>query len=201
MKIKVCGLKDPKNMQEIDALHPDFVGLIFYPKSPRFIGGEIFPNTTAKKVGVFVETPVHYIVRQAEKHQLDYIQLHGKESLEKVKSLYEKGFQLIKVFSVGPNFDFSVTADFEPYCAYFLFDTQGEKPGGNGLQFNWEMLQTYSSKTPFLLSGGIGPADVEQIKKFAHPAWRGIDVNSGFESKPGVKNNCLLKKFIDEINA
>lgn len=187
-------------MQEIDRLHPDFVGLIFYPKSTRFIGGEIFPNTTAQKVGVFVETPIHYMVRQAEKHGLDYLQLHGGECLEKVKNLHEKGFQIIKVFSVGQDFDYTILEAFAPYCAYFLFDTLGEKPGGNGVQFNWDTLTDYQLQVPFFISGGIGPGDVEQIKSFSHPALAGIDLNSGFESKPGLKNNQLLKKFIHEIN-
>lgn len=199
MQIKVCGLKEASNMTEIDALKPDFMGIIFHPGSPRFAGGKSFPKTSAIKVGVFVDGPIHFIMRQAEKHGFDHLQLHGNETLSTVKELYENGFHVIKTFSVSEEIDIELLAEFTPYCDYFLFDTKGKKPGGNGLKFNWALLKKYSLKTPFFLSGGIGPEDLTAIKKIKHPAFAGIDLNSRFERLPGIKDSKTLKPFIDDI--
>lgn len=186
-------------MAEIDALRLDFVGMIFHTASPRFVGETIFPETTAEKVGVFVDSPVHFMLQQAIKYGFSYFQLHGNEPLSTVKKLHEKGFQIIKVFRVSGKMDLAGLKKFEPYCNYFLFDTKGKNPGGNGLKFNWDLLEDYPLKTPFFLSGGIGPEDVELIKNFQNPAFAGIDLNSRFEISPGLKNKEQLKKFMNEI--
>ncbi|HET8809848.1 MAG TPA: phosphoribosylanthranilate isomerase [Flavobacteriaceae bacterium] len=199
MQIKVCGLNSASNMAEIDGLRPDFVGMIFHAASPRFVGETIFPKTMAKKVGVFVDCPVHFMLQQAIKYEFSYFQLHGNEPLSTVKKLQEKGFQIIKMFRVSEKMDYNNLKKFEPYCDYFLFDTKGKNPGGNGLKFNWNLLEDYPLKTPFFLSGGIGPEDVELIKNFQNPALSGVDLNSRFEISPGLKNKEQLKRFMNEI--
>ena len=130
---------------------------------------------------------------------MSYIQLHGNENLSMVKELYNKGYRIIKSFSIGETIDNSIMQSFSPFCEYFLFDTKGEKAGGNGLKFNWQLLEDYKLKTPFFLSGGIGAEDIEPIKKIKHTAFAGIDINSRFEISAGIKNIELIKNFINEI--
>ena len=199
MLIKVCGLKDSQNILSIDALHPDLVGLIFHEGSPRFIGKNIIPKTTTKKVGVFINSTIDSIIQQSDKYDLSYIQLHGNENISMVKELYNKGYKIIKSFSIGETIDNSIMQSFSPFCEYFLFDTKGENAGGNGLKFNWQLLDDYKLKTPFLLSGGISGEDIEEIKKIKHTAFAGIDINSRFEISAGIKNIELIKNFINEI--
>ena len=199
MLIKVCGIKESSNIINVDALHPDLIGLIFYENSLRFIGGNIIPKTNTPKVGVFVNSTVDNIIQQSTKYDLSYIQLHGNENISMVKELYHKGFKIIKSFSIGETIDNSIIHNFSQFCEYFLFDTKGENAGGNGLKFNWQLLEDYKLKTPFLLSGGIGANDIESIKKIKHKAFTGIDINSRFEISAGIKNIELIKNFINEI--
>ena len=113
--------------------------------------------------------------------------------------LKKQGLKIIKVFPVDESFKFENTQAYEKVADYFLFDTKTKLPGGSGKKFNWEILEKYTGHTPFFLSGGIGPEDVEQIKAFSHPKLTGIDLNSGFEDDPGLKNIEKLKQFIEEI--
>jgi phosphoribosylanthranilate isomerase len=210
MKIKVCGMRNSENIQDLLVLKPDFVGFIFYEKSKRFVANfpkVNFPNYI-KKVGVFVNEEISEVLNKVHNFQLNYIQLHGNETIEYCKELrschLERSrkissechqIEIIKAFSVNDNFDFSKTQPFEKYCDYFLFDTKGKNYGGNGVKFNWEILQKYKGKTPFLLSGGIIKEDVDEIKKIKHSAFEGIDINSGFEIEPGLKNINNIKEF------
>lgn len=108
--------------------------------------------------------------------------------------------QIIKVFSVDNTFDFSKTKKYESVCDYFLFDTKGKERGGNGIAFNWELLNKYHGKKLFFLSGGIGPEDgTSEIKKINHPKLYGVDINSRFESEPGLKDVEAVEKFVNEI--
>ena len=199
MLIKVCGLRESENCLEVDLLQPNMMGFIFYNKSPRFIGESITPSTKAKKVGVFVNNEEHFILKMIEKHQLSYVQLHGDESINLAKSLHQKGIKTIKCFAIEDELNLEKMAQWEPFCTYFLFDTKGKYLGGNGKKFNWDLLQNYQLKTPFLLSGGIELNDIDAIKKINQPAFAGIDVNSKFELTPGLKNIPQLKLFIDAI--
>lgn len=201
MKIKVCGLKDPKNMLAIDEMQPDFLGLIFYEKSPRYYSHNTIPDSKAKKVGVFVNENEEIIENMVGEFGLYYIQLHGNEPIEIVKSLYQKGFKIIKAFSIFDNVDNEMLKQYEPYCSYFLFDTKGKHAGGNGVKFDWNVLNNYTLSTPFFLSGGIQPNDVSAIKAITHTALAAIDINSGFEIAEGIKNIELVKKFIDDIRS
>mgnify|MGYP000153248534 CR=1 FL=1 len=202
MKLKVCGLKHPDNMNAIQNLGTDFMGFIFYNKSSRNI--ELTPNVIktivdlkAKKVGVFVNESITEIRRLKKVLNLDYIQLHGNESVEFCRELQEQA-RLIKVFKVDDNFDFSQCKPFD-FVDYFLFETKGKLAGGNGIKFNWDVLNKYKLNIPFFLSGGIGGDDVADLQGLNHSMLEVVDVNSGFEIEPGLKNIELLKQFKNEL--
>jgi len=229
MKLKVCGMKYQDNIAEVAALQPDYMGLIFYEKSARFLQAEI-PKVSKKikKTGVFVDASFNYISEQINYYKLQAIQLHGSETpefCEKLKRHYEESnnevissnrlplsntrdhndvkLEIIKVFSIKDTFDFRVLEPYESVCDYYLFDTKGKLPGGNGYTFNWNILENYPSTKPYFLSGGIGLDEVGNIKKFqksnASKYCYAIDVNSGFEIEPGLKNIEKLKKFRENV--
>ena len=195
VRIKICGMKFPENILKVGALLPDFMGFIFWEKSSRYFDGEIprLPKYI-KKVGVFVDESIENIQSKIEKYNLDCIQLHGTESVEFCQKLKEIPIEIIKVFSIKDNFDFEILREFESVCDYFLFDTKGELPGGNGATFDWNLLKKYPSNKPFFLSGGIGIEEIKLLKIMNLPVY-GIDVNSKFETEPGLKNIELLKSF------
>lgn len=204
MKIKVCGMRNGENLSSLIALKPDFVGFIFYNKSKRYV--DEFPQIkfpeNIKKVGVFVNETPQEVIKKVNEFDLDCIQLHGNETPEYISQLRlleigSKPFskEIIKAFSVDENFDFKITNSYENVCDYFLFDTKGKDYGGNGVKFNWVILQNYLGKTPFLLSGGISKDDTEELKGINHKALVGVDINSGFEIKPALKNINDIKEF------
>lgn len=200
MKLKVCGMKYQENLEAVCALNPDYLGFIFYQKSSRYMADTLDPRVVRalsgpKKVGVFVNHSRERVADLVNQYDLDMAQLHGQESPDFCQQLRRIGIPTIKVFSVGDHFDFVDCAAYEPFCSHFLFDTKGKLPGGNGTPFNWEILAQYSGKTPFLLSGGIGPESVEKIRDFSHPFLYALDVNSRFETAPGKKDIQLLHSF------
>ncbi len=204
MKLKVCGMKYQDNILEVAGLQPHYLGFIFHEPSSRCFEGNIpiLPESI-QKVGVFVDKPVEYIVQHIEKYQLDVIQLHGHESAEVCRLLKSTGKTVIKVFSIKDNFDFDVLDVYEEVCDYFLFDTKGRLPGGNGYAFNWKILDDYPSTKPFFLSGGIGIDEMDNLIKFkqseASKFCYAVDVNSKFEIEPGLKNIDELKNFVNEL--
>ena len=201
--LKVCGMKFPHNMLEAAELEPDYMGFIFYEKSARFLEEEI-PNIPKgiKKVGVFVNSEIDRIIELVNKHKLNAVQLHGNEQpdycVELSKKLPEQ-IEIIKVFSIKSSFDFGTLKPFEGVCDYFLFDTKGDLPGGNGEMFDWSVLESYPSEKPFFLSGGIGLESINDLEKFLASVsaqyCKVIDVNSRFESEPGLKKINELKTF------
>lgn len=203
MKLKVCGMRDAENITELIKLNPDYMGFIFYDKSKRFVNEfpEVKIPSTIKKVGVFVNESIENVISLVEENNLDAVQLHGNETpeyIEKLNFKFALKFHLIEVlkaFSVDDDFDFSKTVSYQKVCDYLLFDTKGKDYGGNGVKFNWEVLQKYEGKTPFLLSGGITKNDTEDIKKIEHSAFAGLDINSGFEIEPALKNIEDIKEF------
>ena len=199
VRIKICGMKFPENIVEVGAILPDYMGFIFWKKSSRYFDGEIpiLPKSI-KKVGVFVDESFEIVVSKIEKHKLYCIQLHGSESAEYCKKLKEIPIEIIKVFSIKDNFDFAILKEFEVVCDYFLFDTKGKLPGGNGVTFDWNLLKKYPSNKPFFLSGGIGIEEIKLLKEMNLPIY-GIDVNSKFETEPGLKNIELLTSFQSHI--
>ena len=199
--LKICGMKH--NIVEVAALQPDYLGFIFYEKSPRYFDGEI-PSLPegVKKVGVFVDEKISKILEINKKYGLDYIQLHGNESKEYVLDLqwylvFSKTL-VWKAFSIDEAFDFQQLHIFENKVDKFIFDTKGEEQGGNGFTFNWEILKKYTLKKPFILSGGIGLAEVDALKELlkTNLPIHAIDVNSKFEIEPGLKDISNLKKFL-----
>lgn len=196
-------MRNLDNIESLLALNPDFVGFIFYKKSKRFV--EEFPEIIfpkgIKKIGVFVNESIKVLLKTIDKHKLDGVQVHGHESPEFCLELAEairkkeKPITIIKAFSVDEGFDFNTTSPYDESCDYFLFDTKGKDYGGNGVKFNWRILQNYKGETPFLLSGGISKEDVDAINNFGHKAFKGIDINSGFEIEPGLKNINEIKEF------
>lgn len=196
--LKVCGMKHPQNILEVAGLLPDYMGFIFYEKSARFFNGEIpeLPKSI-KKTGVFVNASLSEIKEKIKTHDLQAIQLHGDETPELCQAL-QQNVEVIKVFSVQDDFDFKLLQDFENKVDYFLFDTKGKLPGGNGYTFDWDVLKNYPSTTPFFLSGGIGIDEVDAVKQILKtnlPIYA-IDINSKFEIEPGVKNHKLLSRFM-----
>lgn len=199
MKLKICGMKYPDNIIEVGSLLPDYMGFIFWEKSARYFNG-ILPDLpkSIKKVGVFVNQSQEEISSKILKYDLQAIQLHGHESVEFCQGLRNKidpKIELIKVFSADDNFDFGVLKPYESVCDYFLFDTKGKLPGGNGTTFDWRILNKYNSTKPFFLSGGIGIEELEAIKEISKtnlPIYA-IDVNSKFEIEPGLKNVDALR--------
>lgn len=202
MKLKVCGMNH--NTTEVAALQPDFLGFIFYENSSRNFNGEIpqLPKSI-KKVGVFVDERLEVISNTIEKYKLDVIQLHGHETPEMCRILQSTKVKIIKVFSIKDEFDFSVLDAYEDVVDYYLFDTKGKLPGGNGYTFDWSVLNNYPSTKPFFLSGGIGLEQIEKLKEFKKsPASKycyAIDVNSRFEIEPGLKDISELEKFKNEL--
>lgn len=206
MKIKICGMKFPENIQAVATLQPDLMGFIFYQKSPRYAEPldltilNLLPKSI-KKIGVFVNESLEDILTIATKYNLDGVQLHGTELVKMCKELRKAGFIVIKAFPIAEAYNFKVTKSYEGSCDYFLFDTKTDAYGGSGLKFNWGMLEEYVGETPFLLSGGIAADDSEVILKIDHPKFAGIDLNSKFEVKPGLKNVELLRGFLKEIRS
>lgn len=205
MKLKVCGMKYQDNIEAVANLQPDFLGFIFHEQSPRHFEGVIndLPNSI-HKVGVFVDKTVEFIANQIVKHKLSAIQLHGHESPEMCRILKSTNAKVIKVFSIKDTFDFSVLVPYEKVCDYYLFDTKGKLPGGNGYAFNWDILTDYPSTKPFFLSGGIGLDQVEGLKKFQESSASeycfAIDVNSKFEIEAGLKNIEELRMFKQNLS-
>lgn len=220
------------NPEEVAQLQPDYLGFIFWEPSSRYFDG-IIPKIPSdiEKIGVFVDEDLSFVLEQIEKHGLQGVQLHGKESKEYCMEL-QKNFQsfqteskkrkamiidekevstsldqtsisskpkIIKVFSIIEGFDFSIVKDYEGVCDYFLFDTKGKLPGGNGFSFDWSLLKDYPSSKPYFLSGGVGLENVAEIKEFLKRPesnhCHAIDVNSKFEEKPGLKNIEQLEEF------
>ena len=196
MKIKVCGMKYADNIREVAKLSPDFMGFIFYSKSKRYVGEDfIIPeiHSSVKKVGVFVNDSIENIVKKVRTYKLDYVQLHGNESPEFCKSVRHTT-EIVKAFGIDEQFDFSLLNQYENTCEYFLFDTRTNEYGGSGKKFDWKILERYNGKTPYFLSGGIDSAETGNTKPFA------IDVNSKFETEPGVKDIAKLKKLKNELS-
>lgn len=195
-------MKFTENRQHVEKLGIDFLGYIFYRHSKRFIGetpeNGLF-QTEKSKVGVFVDENAFEILGLAKNLGFEWVQLHGKENPKTCQMLKRQGLKIIKVFNIDEKFNFRTTTPFEKVIDFFLFDTKTKQHGGSGKKFDWSLLNKYEGHTPFFISGGIGPDDVESIKKIDHPKLTGVDLNSGFEDEPGLKNIEKLERFIKEI--
>ncbi|MBE7648781.1 phosphoribosylanthranilate isomerase [Tenacibaculum finnmarkense genomovar ulcerans] len=224
MKLKVCGMKYVQNIQEVAALQPDYLGFIFYEKSTRNFEG-IIPDLPKeiKKAGVFVNEIPEIVVSLTEEYGLNMLQLHGDESPEyitKLKTIFTESIadkkphlkykipEIVKVFGIKSSensentFDFEVLKPYESLVDFFLFDTKGKERGGNGITFNWAVLQKYNLTKPFFLSGGIGleeASEINKLKALNLPIYA-VDVNSKFEASAGLKSVKKLEKFKKELH-
>ena len=202
MKLKVCGMRAPENIKALSALTPDYMGFIFWAPSSRYVETTTPELPSAiKKTGVFVDASVDYIQSMVLQHKLQAIQLHGEETPQYCALVQDFGVEVIKAFSVKDSFDFSQLEPYETSCDFFLFDTKGELPGGNGYGFDWSLLTNYPSQKPFFLSGGIGLEHTPQIKALLNTylPLHAIDVNSKFELAPALKNIDALTQFKNEL--
>lgn len=207
MKIKVCGMKYPDNIEHLSLIPIDYMGFIFYPKSLRYID-KILPETILSqtkdilRVGVFVNEKIELIFSRIEKYKLDVIQLHGSEHPKYCSDLLRSfpNIKIIKAFSISSPNDLHSTKEYNSVCDFFLFDTKSTQYGGSGKKFDWSLMDFYTGELPFFLSGGISMEDVGKIKEIKHPKLYGLDLNSKFELEPGRKNIELIKEFIEEIN-
>lgn len=208
MKIKVCGMKYDENIQELEVLHPDYMGFLFYSGSKRYVDAEL-PEIQKgmQKIGVFVNQEEKELADRVRHHELTGVQLHGEESpqyIERLRILLKDAdVKIIKAFPVGDSMSWEQLKPYEAVCDYFLLDTKGKERGGNGVQFDWELLSGYPLKTKFFLSGGIGPDDLKALKDFSKSEkasmCHAIDVNSRFELYPGMKDIEKLKVFIKDF--
>ena len=195
-------MREPNNIAALSDLQPDYMGFIFWAPSSRYVN-ETTPklDQRIKKTGVFVDASVDYIQSSISTHQLQAVQLHGKETPNYCQLIQGFGVEVIKAFSVKNVFDFSALEAYESSCDFFLFDTKGALPGGNGYTFDWSLLKEYPSQKPFFLSGGIGLENTQEIKELLNtdlPLFA-IDVNSKFELAPGLKKIEELKQFKKEL--
>lgn len=203
MIVKVCGIRTEENIRALSKLPIDMVGLNFYPPSIRYvddtIGSDLFemlPDGMAR-VGVFVNMDIDDVMDKVDEYRLDYVQLHGDESLAYAKEIARQT-GLIKVFRVSADFDITTTSQYD-FAHYLLFDKDTNCYGGSGHKFDWRVLDLYDGEVPFLLAGGIGPRDAAELKQLAHPLLAGIDINSRFEQQPGIKDVAAVSRFLKEL--
>lgn len=217
MIIKVCGLREADNIREVAALGVDWIGMIFWPKSPRYVSmlpirAGILPDESPhtqltsplapKKVGVFVDPTAQDVITRVVSCGLDIVQLHGHESPTFIRNLRRTlgdGVKMMKAISVAGTDDVTTYKSYADSVDYFLFDAKCKTMGGSGEQFDWNVLQAYDGDVPFLLSGGIGLDDAKRVEAFCHEQCIGIDLNSRFETAPGVKDVAMLSQFINNL--
>lgn len=203
MIVKVCGMRDPQNIRAVEALGVDWMGFIFYPRSPRYVGGlPAYLPVSAVRAGVFVDASPEEIVRQTERFALGVVQLHGGESPGFCRSLREwlpAGTTVVKAIAMAGPDDVDRTEEYQDVCDYLLFETPSAAYGGSGRRFDWSLTERYRGSLPFVLSGGIGPESVEALRALHHPRWAGIDLNSCFETAPGEKDAALIAEFLNAL--
>ena len=202
IKIKICGMKFHENISEIASFQPDYLGFIFYGNSPRNFENTIPTiDKSIQKVGVFVNASLDEIQDKVKQYELDLVQLHGDESPEFCQLLHQNKFKVIKAFSIDNQFNFNELKNYNKCCEYFLFDTKGTNYGGNGITFDWSVLENYNLNKPYFLSGGIGTENIAEVKSFLTKDYAknciAIDCNSKLEVSPGLKSTEKTKQLIN----
>ena len=201
MKIKICGLKHPENINEIADLAPDYMGFICYAPSPRY-ATDLQTETLAAlptfiyKTAVFVNEDTETITKLIATYNFDAIQLHGNEDPAFCK-LFKHKVTVIKAFGLDKDFNFERLNDFAGSVDYFLFDTKTDLHGGSGKSFDWTLLDNYKLDIPFFLSGGLSLDNLDEVRSINHPQFYGVDLNSKFEIEPGLKDMDKLKKAFE----
>ena len=209
-QLKVCGLTKIDQIQELISLNVDFLGFIFYEKSPRYVLHHLSLKEIAEiphfgKVGVFVNESIKAIVEITTESQLDIIQLHGNEDekfILQLRQILGNNIKIIKVIRIGnQSFDeLQKTINQQPSTVnYLLFDTDSKAFGGTGKTFDWQILNEIEIPIPYFLSGGISLENIHQLSTINHQPLA-IDINSKFEIEPGNKNLEKIKKFTQIVN-
>ena len=207
VKLKVCGLKHKNNLFDVVEAGVDFVGMIFYEKSPRYIINSLYPEDVwflpdeVQKIGVFVDSDIEYIKKNVRLYQLDLIQLHGSESPEYCKEIRSEGYQLIKVFGVDTDFDFQVMEKYLDAVDYFLLDTKTKHFGGSGQQFDWTLLEKYPYQIPLFVGGGVGLENAELVLRKNYSFLYALDFNSRLETEPGLKDITKVKDAVRIVHS
>jgi phosphoribosylanthranilate isomerase len=203
MKIKVCGMKNPENIKAVAQLQPDYMGFICYNLSPRYMAAlptdvlEMLPPSICK-TGVFVNEEIDTIKSLINKFGFTAVQLHGSESPAFCDSLRGK-VTVLKAFGVDDSFDFNRLQPYAGHVDYLMFDTKTVNHGGSGQAFNWDVIQQYTLDIPFFICGGLGPDNLKKVKQIKHPALYGVDLNSRFETEPGMKDIKQLQQAFNTI--
>lgn len=198
-------MRQQENIEALSALMPDYMGFIFYPKSPRFVGDHLTPEmtrqipTSIKKTGVFVNLGTQDILKTCERFKLNTVQLHGKESPDQCKAIKNHGLEVIKAFSLKSLDEIDQTTPYEEVCDFFLFDTPTIQHGGSGKKFDWFLLESLPTKKPFFLSGGIEEQDAETLIDNCPVRPFAVDINSRFEIEPGLKDIESIQRFMKTI--
>ena len=204
IKLKVCGMRDVKNIRQLVEIQPDYIGFIFYPGSKRYAEplDDRFLDTlpsNIKKTGVFVDAAYDEISTVVERYELDAVQLHGTESHELCGLLQQSGIEVIKAFGIDSTFNFNTLTEFNPVVDYFLFDTKTAQHGGSGQLFDWNILKNYNLDKGYFLSGGLSAEQLSELLKYEDPRLYALDLNSRFEVEPGLKNIPQLTSFFNAI--
>ena len=196
-------MREPQNIADLLELRPDFMGLIFWPKSSRCVPfnaqeyvKQKFDNVT--KVGVFVNEGFDAVLRYAKEFNLGAIQLHGDESPDFCARI-PKEYKVLKAFGIAGSADLDKLAPYADCVDFFLFDYKTKGYGGSGQKFDWSILNDARIQKPFLLSGGLGPDDAAAVKSLNISNMIGIDLNSKFEDAPAQKNIGKLRTFLAEV--
>jgi len=220
MIIKVCGMRDARNIHEVSQLGIDWIGLDFIPNSERYVSqiascAGIIPDYSSLSdlssdklsqqkedpvlCGVFADDMPQNIVTRVVNFDLDIVQLNGEESMVMIDNLrrtldpdIHAGIKMMKRLVITKREDIEKYKEYVEGVDYFLFDVQDNLK-------DWSILEAYDGKVPFLVSGNIGAEDIEKIKGLTHPLFYGISVNKKFESAPAVKDVALLKDFLEKI--
>jgi phosphoribosylanthranilate isomerase len=201
INLKICGMRDAENIMQVAALAPDYMGFIFYPKSPRYVGKGFqipatFP-TNIIRVGVFVNESSDEMASQVEQHKLDFLQLHGEETVKQCEELKSLNIKIIKVLSIDERTNFDHTKFYSAAVDFFLFDTKGKYYGGNAETFRWRLLEKYDQRIPFFLSGGLTPENAADVRTLNGMNIHALDVNSGVEQAPAYKDVNKIKQIQD----
>ena len=204
MKLKICGLNNRENILQVLECKPDYIGFIFYNKSPRYIGKLpsqfVYDLSSVKKAGIFVNEPEMNILDIVSRYGLDYVQLHGDET-PSFCSAVQKYVPVIKTFQIDDAFDLSALSAYENVCDFFLFDSKSKNYGGSGKSFNHTKLGGYTLRKSMFLSGGIDLNISEQVLylQAQFPYITAVDVNSRFEIQPGIKDVKKVKLLAEKL--
>jgi phosphoribosylanthranilate isomerase len=205
VKIKICGLKHKTNLFDVVEAGVDYVGMIFYEKSPRYVLDSLYPEDVwflpdeVEKIGVFVNASFDEIKKYAKLYQLNLIQLHGNETPEVCKQLQNLGYGVIKAFGVDESFDFNRLKPYHTSVDFFLFDTKTSDYGGSGITFDWNILTNYTLDIPVFIGGGVSLENLNELLNFNFPFLYSVDMNSKLEIEPGLKDILKVQKAVELV--